>query len=160
MAKFLVISEYQDPPSRPSYMFSCFRSHGSDVSHGSGCRAGFFQGYAWCSLCLCSCRLTTRIGNLEVSPHHHHLGFFFGVNLDYLDFRPLIIDNCNVCIRWQMRLPPCALHEQSEHNCLFSYVLKSNWYRTDTPLIRMVRSTYAVDTSRVHFIRHTNVTCT
>ena len=25
------------------------------VSHGSGCRAGFFQGYAWCSLSLCSC---------------------------------------------------------------------------------------------------------
>ena len=26
-------------------------------------------------------------GELEdVPPHHHHLGFFFGVNLDYLDF--------------------------------------------------------------------------
>ena len=35
-------------------MFSFFRSHGSNVSHVSGCRAGFFHGYAWCSLRLCS----------------------------------------------------------------------------------------------------------
>ena len=71
-------------------MFSFFRSHGSTVSHGSGCRAGFFHGYAWCSLRLCSCGLTTRMESLKMFPHHHHhhnLGFFFfGVNLDYLDF--------------------------------------------------------------------------
>ena len=78
------------PGSIYMYMFSFFRSHGSDVSHGSGCCAGFFQGYAWCSLCLCSCRLTTRMGSLEMHPHphHHHLG----VNLDYLDFSGSIFD--------------------------------------------------------------------
>ena len=66
-------------------MFSFFRSHGSNVSQGSGCRAGFFHGYAWCSLHLCSCGLTTRMESLKMFPHHHHhhLGFFFGVNLDY-----------------------------------------------------------------------------
>ena len=59
--------------------------------HGSGCRAGFFHGYAWCSLRLCSCRLTTRKESLKMFPHHHHHDhhhhhnlcfFFFGVNLD------------------------------------------------------------------------------
>ena len=76
------------------YMFSFFRSHVSDVFH-----AGFFQGYAWCSLCRCSCRLTTRMGSLEMSPSPHqqqHLVFcvffFFGVNLDYLDFSGSIFD--------------------------------------------------------------------
>ena len=68
-------------------LFKCFRflqSHGSDVSHGSGCRAGFFQGNAWCSLCLCSSRLTTRMGSLEMPPKHTHtLRFFFRVNLDF-----------------------------------------------------------------------------
>ena len=74
-------------------MFSFFRSHGSNVSHGSGCRAGFFHGYAWCSLRLCSCGLTTRMESLKMFPHHHHhLGFFFGVNLDYLDFSGGIFD--------------------------------------------------------------------
>ena len=80
-------------------MFSFFRSHGSNVSHGSGCRAGFFRGYAWCSLRLCSCGLTTRMESLKMFPHHHHhLGFFFffffffGVNLDYLDFSGGIFD--------------------------------------------------------------------
>ena len=61
-------------------MFSFFRSHGSNVSHGSGCRAGFFHGYAWCSLRLCSCGLTTRMESLKMFPHHqhhhHHLVFF------------------------------------------------------------------------------------
>ena len=76
-------------------MFSFFRSHGSNVSHGSGCRAGFFHGYAWCSLRLCSCGLTTRMESLNMFPHHHHhhhLGLFFGVYLDYLDFSGGIFD--------------------------------------------------------------------
>ena len=79
-------------------LFKCFRffrSHESDVSHGSGCRAGYFQGYAWCSLCLCSSRLTTRMGSLEMPPPHTHThisGFFFGVNIDYLDFSGGIFD--------------------------------------------------------------------
>ena len=38
------------------YFFSFFRSPGSDVSHGPGCLVGFLQGYAWCSLSLCSFR--------------------------------------------------------------------------------------------------------
>ena len=77
-------------------MFLFFRSHGSDVSHGSGYRAGFLHGYAWC---LCSRRLTTRMESLKMFPHHHdhhhhhHLGFFFfSVNLDYLDFSGGIFD--------------------------------------------------------------------
>ena len=45
-------------------LYKCFRF--SDASHGSRCRAGFIQGYAWFSLCLCSCRLTTRMGSLEM----------------------------------------------------------------------------------------------
>ena len=57
---------FQENLNASIYMFSFFQSHISDVSHGSGCRAGFFQGYAWCSLCLCSCRLTTWMGNLEM----------------------------------------------------------------------------------------------
>ena len=81
-------------------MFSFFQSHGSDISHGSGCRAGFFHGYAWCSLRLCSCRLTTRMESLKMFPHqhdhhhhHHNLGFFFfGVNINYLDFSGGIFD--------------------------------------------------------------------
>ena len=76
-------------------MFSFFRSHLSDFSHGSGCRAGFFHDYACCSLRLCSCRLTTRTESLKMFPHHHHhnLGcFFFGVNLDYIDFSGGIFD--------------------------------------------------------------------
>ena len=80
--------------------FRFFRSHGSDVSHGSGCRAGFLHGYAWCSLRLCSRRLTTRMESFKMFPHHHdhhhdhhHLGFFFfSVNLDYLDFSGGIFD--------------------------------------------------------------------
>ena len=75
-------------------MFSFFRSHGSDVSHGSGCHAGFFHGYAWCSLRLCSCRLTTKMESLKMfpppprpprSPPQPRF-FFFDANLDYLDF--------------------------------------------------------------------------
>ena len=132
-------------------MLSFFRSHGSDVSHGSGCRAWFFQGYAWFSLCRCSSHLTTRMWSLEMSPNPNPTaGFFFCVNLD-----------CSGPVWWHLRtLIMCELHEQSEHNRLFSYALKSNWYRTDTPQIRMERSTYAVDTSRVHFIRKKYVTCT
>ena len=74
-------------------LFKCFRF--SEVMHGSGCRAGYFQGYAWCSLCLCSSRLTTRMGSLEMPPpptHTHTSGFFFGVNIDYLDFSGGIFD--------------------------------------------------------------------
>ena len=56
----------------------------SDVSHGSGCHAGFIQDYAWCSLSLCSCRLTTRMGSLEMFlPPPPPRFFFLGVNLDY-----------------------------------------------------------------------------
>ena len=74
-------------------IFSFFRSHGSNVSHGSGCRAGFFHGYAWCSLRLCSCGLTTRMENLKMSPPTTTTtSFFFGVNLDYLDFSGGIFD--------------------------------------------------------------------
>ena len=62
-------------------MVSFFRSHGSDVSHGSGCRAGFFHGYAWCSL---------HLGELEdvppppqpPRPPPQPRFFFFGANLD------------------------------------------------------------------------------
>ena len=53
-------------------------------------------GYARCSLCLCSCRLMTRMGDLEMFPRHHHhqnlVFFFFGVNLDFLDFSGGIFD--------------------------------------------------------------------
>ena len=76
-------------------MFSFFRSHGSNVSLCSGCRAGFFHGYAWCSLRLCSCGLTTRMESLKMSPRPPPPPpprFFFGVNLDYLDFSGGIID--------------------------------------------------------------------
>ena len=66
--------------------------HGTDVSHGSGSRAGFFQGYAWCIPCLWSCPLTTRMGSLEMFPPHPTSVFFFGVNLDYLDFSGGIFD--------------------------------------------------------------------
>ena len=56
-------------------LYKCFvfpKSWIRCFSPGSGCRAGLFQGYAWCSLCLCSCRLTTRMGGLEMSPPHTH----------------------------------------------------------------------------------------
>ena len=80
---------FQENLNASIYMFSFFRSHVSDVSHGSGCRAGFFQGYAWCSLCLCSCRPLIRMGSLEMFPPPPPTTtsqiFFFGVNLDYLD---------------------------------------------------------------------------
>ena len=69
-------------------LFKCF----SEVMHGSGCHAWYFQGYAWCSLCLCSSRLTTRMGSLEIPPHTHTSGFVFGVNIDYLDFSGGIFD--------------------------------------------------------------------
>ena len=71
-------------------MFSFFRSHGSNVCHGSGRRAGFFHGYAWCSLRLCSCGLTTRMESLKMFPTTTSV--FFGVNLDYLDFSGCIFD--------------------------------------------------------------------
>ena len=80
-------------------MFSFFRSHGSEVSHGSGCCAGFFQGYAWGSLCLYSCRLTEPE---NVPPSPSISGFFSSVLTSILSrflwwhLRPLIIDNCNV----------------------------------------------------------------
>ena len=45
----------------------------------------------------------------EPHPHPPHLGLFFGVNLDYVDFACGIFDLCNVRIA-----------EQSEHNRLFS----------------------------------------
>ena len=69
-------------------MFLFFRSHGSNVSHGSGCRAGFFHGYAWSSLRLCSCGLTTRMESLKMfpPPTTTTTSFYFGVNLDYLDY--------------------------------------------------------------------------
>ena len=67
-------------------MFSFFRSHGSNVSHGSGCRAGFVYGYAWCSLRLCSCGLTTRMESLKMFPTTT------SVFLDYLDFSGGIFD--------------------------------------------------------------------
>ena len=69
-------------------LYVCFRF--SEVMDQMGCRAGFFHGYAWCSLRLCSCGLTTRMESLKMSPphHHHHLG----VNLDYLDFSGGIFD--------------------------------------------------------------------
>ena len=75
-------------------VFSFFRSHGSNVSHGSRCPAGFFHGYAWCSLRLCSCGLTTRMESLKMFSHHHHHHHlvFFGVNLDYLHFSGGIFD--------------------------------------------------------------------
>ena len=73
-------------------MFSLFRSHGSNVSHGSGCRAGFFHGYAWCSLHLCLCGLTIRMESLKMSPPTTTTSFFFGVKLDYLDFSGGIFD--------------------------------------------------------------------
>ena len=73
--------------------FRFFRSHGSNVSHGSGCRAGFFHGYAWCSLRLCSCGLTTRMESLKMFPPTTTTTWsFFGVNLDYLDFSGGIFD--------------------------------------------------------------------
>ena len=85
---------FQENFNASIYLFAFFRSHVSDVSHGSGCHAGFFQGYAWCSLYLCSCRLTTRMGSLEMfappppppPPTTTPRFVFFGVNLDYLDF--------------------------------------------------------------------------
>ena len=71
---------FQQNLSASIYMFSFFRSHGSDVSYDSG----FFQGYAWCSLCFCSCRLTTRMRSLEMFPYTHTTsGFFFGNNPDF-----------------------------------------------------------------------------
>ena len=77
-------------------MFSFFRSHGSNVSHGSGCRAGFYHGYAWCSLRLCSCGLTTRMESFKMPPPPPPPPppprFFFCVNLDYLDFSGGIFD--------------------------------------------------------------------
>ena len=36
--------ELQENLNASIYMFSFFQSHGSDVSHGSGCRAGFLKG--------------------------------------------------------------------------------------------------------------------
>ena len=90
---------FQENLNASIYMFSFFRSHVSDVSHGSGCRAVFFQGYACCSLCLCSCRVMTRMGGgggLEMYPHTPPPPtprfFFFVVNLDYLDFSDGIFD--------------------------------------------------------------------
>ena len=54
------------------------------------------------SLCLCSCRLTTRMGSVEMfSPTR-----FFSCRLSILfkflrwHLRPLIIDSCNVRIAW------------------------------------------------------------
>ena len=50
-------------------MFSFFRSHGSDVvSHGSGCRAGFLQGYVWSSL-ICECVIA--LSHIHVSAAYH-----------------------------------------------------------------------------------------
>ena len=75
---------FQENLNASIYLFSFFRSHGSDVSHGSGCRVGFFQGYA--------CDQDGELGDIPHN-HHHHLGFFFfGVNLDYLDSSGGIFD--------------------------------------------------------------------
>ena len=67
-------------------MFSFFRSHGSNVSHGSGCRA-------WLrlppSLFMWS---YDQDGELEDVPPPPPRFFFFGVNLDYLDFSGGIFD--------------------------------------------------------------------
>ena len=69
-------------------MFSFFRSHRSNVSHGWGCRAGFFP-----SLFMWS---YDQDGELEDVPHPPRPPppprFFFGVNLDYLDFSGGIFD--------------------------------------------------------------------
>ena len=37
---------FQENLNASILMLLFFPSHGSDVSHGSVCRAGFFQGYA------------------------------------------------------------------------------------------------------------------
>ena len=92
--------------------FSFFRSHGSDISHGSVCRAVFFHGYAWCSLRLCSCRFTTRMESLKMSPPPPQPRFFSSVY--YLDFSGGIFE-----LLYLITIM-CELHEQSEHNRLFS----------------------------------------
>ena len=51
---------FQENLNASIYMFSFFRRCFS--------RFGVPKGYTWCSLCLCSCLLTTRMGSLEVFP--------------------------------------------------------------------------------------------
>ena len=62
------------------HVYVCFRF--SEVMDQMFLTVRGFHGYAWCSLRLCSCGLTTRMESLKMFPHHHHhhhhhhLGFF------------------------------------------------------------------------------------
>ena len=54
----------------------------------------FSQGYAWCSLCLCHVDQDGELGEVP-PPTTNNINtsvFFFGVNLDYLDFSGGIFD--------------------------------------------------------------------
>ena len=66
-------------------MFSFFQSHGSHVSHGSGCRAGFRATFGVFSVFVHV--VSRQVGELGDS-----VFVFFGVNLDYLDFSNGIFD--------------------------------------------------------------------
>ena len=139
---------FQENINASIYMFSFFRIYQMFLKV-RGTVQGSFRATLGVASVFVHVVLRPGWGALRCPPpqhHHHHRGiFFFGVNLDYLDF-----------LRWHLRPANCM----NKVNTAVSKVLKSNWYRTDTPQIRMESSTYAVDTSRVHFIRHTYVTRT
>ena len=65
-------------------LYKCFRS--SEIMDQMGWHAGFFQGYAWCSPLSLFMTSYNQDGELGDVPPPPPLGFFFGVNLDYLDF--------------------------------------------------------------------------
>ena len=81
---------FQDNLNASICMFSFFRSHGSNVSHGSWCRARFFHGYAWYS--LRSYDQDRELEDVPPPPPPPPPRVFFGVNLDYLDFSGGIFD--------------------------------------------------------------------
>ena len=69
--------------------FRFFRSHLSDVSHGSGAVQGSFR--ATLSEASVFVHVVLRPGWVEMFPPTT-TGFFFGANLDYLDFSDGIFD--------------------------------------------------------------------
>ena len=75
-------------------MFSFFRSHGSDVSHGSGAVQGTFRATLGVASAFVQVVLRPGWGAWRCPPSHTHTPrvFFFGVNLDYLDFSGGIFD--------------------------------------------------------------------
>ena len=85
---------FQENLNASVYMFSLFRSHVSDVSHGRGAVQGSFRATLGVASVFVHVVLRPRLGPWICPTHHHHQHrfFFFGINLDYLDFSTGIFD--------------------------------------------------------------------